>query len=82
MAEKAENVMLAIGTSFGLAQIETLLGIIFLVVQLTIVIIKIVCKVIDAFKTKNLKTIITALNEAEQEIKEVEDKAHGRKDSE
>lgn len=68
-----ENTMLAIGTLIGVANIETIIGIIYLVVQIAILITKVVLKVIDSYKKNDVKSAVKALEDAKEELDDLKE---------
>ena len=65
MQDKALNVTMILGGALGLAQIESILGIVLLAVQLVLII----CKTIEKVKaSKSTKEKIEAIESAQEEI--------------
>lgn len=68
--------LIGIGTLFGLTDIESILGIIILVIQF----IWVVLKIIFAIKNKNKEELKTAIDEGTELIESIKDKQeHGNK---
>ncbi len=70
--------LIGIGTLFGLTDIESILGIIILVIQFIWVIIK----VILAIKNKNKEDLKTAIDEGTSLIESIKDKQDDRQNKE
>lgn len=64
--------MLTIGTAFGLDQIETILGIIILVLQGVWILVKMVSKIIDHVKGKEYNKVQDDLKSGIDELKEIQ----------
>ena len=71
--DRVEDVSILIASALGLSQIETLLGIIILVIQLGIIIYKCVFKIIDHFKNKNYQEVVTELEKTKEELEKLKE---------
>ena len=69
MINKIENLSICIASVIGLAQIQTILGIIILCFQLVLILYKMCKKIIDKLKKKDY----TINEDIEQGIKELEE---------
>lgn len=69
-----EDVLIGAGVGVALIDIQTILGIILLVVQLSLLLFKLITKILNGIKNKDSKEIETALKDAEEEIKSLSDK--------
>lgn len=72
MLDKLENGLILIGASVGLAQIETILGVIILVCQIVLIIYKGVVKIYTAIKDKNYDTIDDTIKDTIDDLKDLE----------
>lgn len=69
-----EDVLIVAGVGVSLIDIQTILGIILLVVQIGLILFKLGRKVYAGIKEKNADKIEDALKETEEEIKSLTDK--------
>lgn len=69
-----EDVLIGAGVGVALIDIQTILGIILLAVQLSLLLFKLITKILNGIKNKDSKEIETALKDAEEEIKSLSDK--------
>lgn len=69
-----EDVLIVAGVGVSLIDIQTILGIILLVVQIGLILFKLGRKVYSGIKEKNADKIEDALKETEEEIKSLTDK--------
>ena len=72
MLDKLENGLILIGASVGLAQIETILGVIILVCQIVLIIYKGVVKIYNDIKDKNYDTIDATIKDTIDDLKDLE----------
>lgn len=69
-----ENALIVLGASFGLAQIETILGIIILVFQIGLIIFKGVMKVKDAIEKEEYENIDDYIEDTIEDLKGLDEK--------
>ena len=69
-----EDVSIGLGVTIGIAQIETILGIIVLVFQIILIIYKCIMKIVEHVKSKNLKEIENDLQETIDDLEKLSDK--------
>ena len=69
---KLENVLIFLGTSLGLAQIETILGIIILVFQIGLIIYKAIVGIIDLVKKEEYDKIDDTIEDVIEDLKDLE----------
>ena len=72
-----ENLTVVIGTALGLSQIETILGIILLVVQLEIVLYKVIYAIIKHIKNKEFNEVIDDLENINDELEDIKKDVEG-----
>lgn len=72
-----ENLTVVIGTALGLSQIETILGIILLVVQLAIVLYKGIYAIIKYVKNKEFNELIDDLENIKDELEDIKKDVEG-----
>ena len=71
-----EDVLICAGVGVALIDIQTILGIIILVIQLCLILFKGGKRVYDAIKNKDTKEIEDALNDTKEQIEQLQDKSH------
>lgn len=69
-----EDVLIGAGVGVALIDIQTILGIILLAVQLSLLLFKLITRILNGIKNKKPEEIETALKDAEEEIKSLSDK--------
>ena len=69
-----EDVLIGAGVGVALIDIQTILGIILLAVQLSLLFFKLIMKILNGIKNKKPEEIETALKDTEEEIKSLSDK--------
>lgn len=70
MLDKIENCLVGIGLAMGIANIETLLGVILVCIQIAIILGRTIITIIDKFKNKDYNGIEEDLRKTEEEMKE------------
>lgn len=71
MADKLENITIALGTAIGLSQIQTILGIIVLGFQVLLIIYKVFNKIRKRIANKEYDKIEEDLEEAKNELEKL-----------
>lgn len=66
-----EDVSIVLGVSLGIAQIETILGIVLLVFQIGLIIYKLIRSIIDKIKKKDYDGIENDIKNATDEIEKL-----------
>lgn len=69
-----ENVSIVFGVTIGIAQIESILGIIILVFQIVLIIYKFVRTIINRIKNKDYDGIEEDIKDTTEQLKELSDK--------
>lgn len=72
--EKLENLLVAINSVIGLSQIQSILGIIILSFQAFIIILKAYEKIKEHIKKRDVKGIITTIEETTQQLEDIKEK--------
>lgn len=65
---RLENTIIALGSAIGLANIETIMGIILLSVQVVIILTKCIVKFVNFIKLKKINEAIAELERAQDEL--------------
>ena len=73
-----EDVSIVFGVTIGIAQIETILGIILLSFQICLILFKLVFKVINRIKNNEYMKIEEDIEKAQEDIKNLSDKNDGK----
>ena len=69
--DSVENALIILGTVVGIANIETVLGIILLVVQICLLIFKGILLIRDKLKKGDTKGAIKEINNLSEDLKEI-----------
>ncbi len=70
MLDKIENCLVGIGLAMGIANIETILGVILVCIQIAIILGRTIITIIDKVKRKDYNGIEEDLRKTEEEMKE------------
>lgn len=70
MIDKIENCLVGVGLAMGIANIETILGIVLVCTQICIIIGRTIVAIIDKAKNKDYNGIEEDLRKTEEEMKE------------
>lgn len=70
MIDKVENCLVGVGLAMGIANIETMLGIILVCIQIAIILGRTIVAIIDKIKKKDYNGIEEDLRRTEEEMKE------------
>lgn len=65
---RLENTIIALGSAIGIANIETIMGIILLSVQVVIILTKCIVKFVNFIKLKKINEAIAELERAQDEL--------------
>lgn len=68
---KIENVMLLGGFAIGISNIETIVGLIYLIIQVCILITKIVLALYNKLKHNDIKGAIDVLEEGQEKLEDL-----------
>lgn len=79
---RLENTIIALGSAIGLANIETIMGIILLSVQVVIIITKCIVKFVNFIKLKKINEAIAELERAQDEINKLLPKEENKEEEE
>lgn len=74
-----ENALAVGGVAISLSQIEQVLGIVLLVVQIGIILVRLIIKLVHNIKSGNVQDAIKATQDAEDEIKKITKKGDDKK---
>lgn len=74
MLDKVENVLIILGTTFGIQQIESILGIVILILQVLLVLYKVGYKVYLKIKEKKYDEIDDVVEEGIDNIEDLTNK--------
>lgn len=80
MIEKIENGLIALASLFGLANMESILGIIILAFQLVIILYKFGVKIYNKIKKKEYDSLIEDIEQATSELKQLQDEIRSTQD--
>lgn len=69
MYDKYSNILSVVFGTYGLANMQEVLGIIILILSICNILINLAIKVIDKIKNKNYKGITEDINDAKEELK-------------
>lgn len=70
MLDKVENYLVCVGLAMGIANIETILGVILVCIQIAIILGRTIVTIIDKLKKKDYNGIEEDLRKTEEEMKE------------
>ena len=70
MLDKIENCLVGVGLAMGIANIETILGIVLVCIQIAIILGRTILAIIDKVKNKDYNGIEEDLRKTEEEMKE------------
>ena len=71
LVDKIENIMIALSSAWGIANIKEVMGIILLAIQIIIIIVKCVINVVHSIKLKNINEAIAELERTQKDIEEI-----------
>lgn len=80
MIEKIENGLIALASLFGLANMESILGIIILAFQLVIILYKFGVKIYNKIKKKEYDSLLEDIEQATSELKQLQDEIRSTQD--
>lgn len=70
MIDKIENFLVGIGLAMGIANIETILGIVLVCIQISIILVRTIISIIEKAKNNDYNGIEEDLRKTEEEMKE------------
>lgn len=74
MIKTLDNIMNAIGLTFGLANIQSILGIIILCLNITCIIFKAICIIYNKIKNKDINGAIEEVNKTIDKLQEIKER--------
>lgn len=80
MIEKIENGLIALASLFGLANMESILGIIILAFQIVIILYKFGVKIYNKIKKKEYDSLLEDIEQATSELKQLQDEIRSTQD--
>ena len=80
MIEKIENGLIALASLFGLANMESILGIIILAFQIVIILYKFGVKIYNKIKKKEYDILLEDIEQATSELKQLQDEIRSTQD--
>lgn len=80
MIEKIENGLIALASLIGLANMESILGIIILAFQLVIILYKFGVKIYNKIKKKEYDSLLEDIEQATSELKQLQDEIRSTQD--
>ena len=80
MIEKIENGLIALASLFGLANMESIVGIIILAFQIVIILYKFGVKIYNKIKKKEYDSLLEDIEQATSELKQLQDEIRSTQD--
>lgn len=80
MIEKIENGLIVLASLFGLANMESILGIIILAFQIVIILYKFGVKIYNKIKKKEYDILLEDIEQATSELKQLQDEIRSTQD--
>lgn len=74
MLDKLENVLIGLGTAFGITQLDTILGIIIMGLQIVLILYRLAMKIIDKVKRGKIDEIPQDIEDAKEDLEDLKDR--------